>query len=773
MTALLERPDVDRRTRARPGRTRRRRTPDASATVRVAALVIAATLPFGRVFITDQWFVPLIAAALLPVGLSYLARLLGLRWWGAFGLQAGAWLWYAAVVLLPSTLWGGVVPTAETLRIGVRVVAIAVERVAVLPAPVYPEVPLLLLAVSGVWWVATSIDVLAIRLDSPGKAIICAATMWIVPLAIVPSGDPPWLLAAPLVLASAAVMLAQAGRDFTRWGPMVTPNARRGDPAVRPRQPAGAALAVSALVVGVTVAGLLPGFGDPPWYELRATATTTLTDNPIVQLRTNLVASDSGPVLRVRSSEPVYLRSTALDVYSEAEAWETSGIEPQPLDTGRVPGASVSNRRNEVRVEVVDVTDGVLVPAPPNPVRFEGPRGVTPRYDPRTATFTFGTDRLVSGQRYTVVASRPRWDPEVVAALDTPAPARLTALPEQVPPEVEQLARRIVDDAGATTPFTQALAIQNDLRSWEYSLSPPAGHSGLAMRTFLDQRVGYCEQFAGTMAVMLRTLGIPARVAVGFTPGTVDPDDPTLWTVSWANAHAWVEVKFGGQWLAFEPTPRADGNVLVPTVSDLAPSRTQLAPDATAPDGPQAPTGDDFSIFDEREALQNRQNTLEPGAGGGGVATGATQVSRRLTDPRTAVGVGLLLALALVVLVQLGRRSVAPTTPVDRVLATRERIGRLGYGLGVPAPAWETDREYLARLGRGSSHGDALASAVTTARFAPAVSTDVAERAEHAGAALGAELLDGHAAWRRMLIRVRGDAAAGWQRVRRALRRVG
>ena len=55
------------------------------------------------------------------------------------------------------------------------------------------------------------------------------------------------------------------------------------------------------MIIGVLLAGLLPGFGDPPWYELRARATTTLTDNPIVQLRTNLVATDSGPVMRVRS----------------------------------------------------------------------------------------------------------------------------------------------------------------------------------------------------------------------------------------------------------------------------------------------------------------------------------------------------------------------------------------------------------------------------------------------------------------------------------------
>jgi len=764
MSTLLERPVEERRVQARPGRVQRRRSSDVGATLRVAALVVAAILPFGRVFITSEWFMPLLLAALLPVGLSFVAQRVGLRWWTALVLQAVASVWYAALVLLPSTLWGGVVPTLESARLAARVAVIGAERIAVLPAPVYPEVPLLLLAVFGVWWVATSIDVLALRLDAPGKAIICATTLWIVPLAIVPGRDAPWVLAAPLLLAGAAVMLAQAERDFVRWGPLVTSTGTGRPRGTGERQSSGVVLAVCAVVVGVLLAGLLPGFGDPPWYELRAHSTTTLTDNPIVQLRTNLVATDSGAVMRVRSPEPVYLRSTALDTYSDAEVWETSGIEPRPLDDGFVPGGTFTNRRREVRVHVVDVTDGVLVPAPSGAVRFDAPRGITPRYDPRTSTFTFGDNRLQSGQRYTVVSSRPQLNPDVVASLDTPAPARLTELPGSMPPEVEQFARRIVDDAGATTPFTQALAIQNELRTWEYSLRPPPGHSGVAMRTFLEQRVGYCEQFAGTMAVMLRTLGIPARVAVGFTPGTVDPDDPTLWTVSWANAHAWVEVRFGGEWLAFEPTPRSDGNVLVPSVSDITPDSTAQVPDITTGNGDPA-ASDEFDIFDEREALQNRANQATPA--GGGIGGGAGQVTRRLTDPSLVTAVVLLLVAAVLVLIALGRRASTVTGPTERILAVRDRIGRLGHGLGVPAPAWETDREYLSRLAPDTEHARELVAAVTTARYAPAVDADVADRAERAGEALSAELLADRPRWQRTFIRLRGDVVAGWRRVRR------
>ena len=83
------------------------------------------------------------------------------------------------------------------------------------------------------------------------------------------------------------------------------------------------------------------------------------------------------------------------------------------------------------------------------------------------------------------------------------------------------------------------------------------GHSDQAIEQFvLELRRGYCEQFAGSFAAMARSLGIPARVAVGFTPGDADPADPTLYRVRGENAHAWPEVFLGEYgWVTFEPTP--------------------------------------------------------------------------------------------------------------------------------------------------------------------------------------------------------------------------
>jgi hypothetical protein len=83
---------------------------------------------------------------------------------------------------------------------------------------------------------------------------------------------------------------------------------------------------------------------------------------------------------------------------------------------------------------------------------------------------------------------------------------------------------------------------------------PPSGAHPL--RDFvLHTKRGYCQHFAGAMALMLRYLGIPARVAEGFVSGAYDPATHT-WTVTDHDAHAWVEVWFAGYgWLPFDPTP--------------------------------------------------------------------------------------------------------------------------------------------------------------------------------------------------------------------------
>ena len=167
-----------------------------------------------------------------------------------------------------------------------------------------------------------------------------------------------------------------------------------------------------------------------------------------------------------------------------------------------------------------------------------------------------------------------RHEARVAALLDSsPALARYAPL--------ERLAE---DVAGhAASPYAAAAALEAWFRAggrFTYTNRPERFASAPLVGFVSRSRAGYCQQFAGAMALMLRYLGVPARVAVGFSSGAYDPERG-VWTVTDHDAHAWVEAWFRGYgWLPFDPTPAA------------RPGRGQLsAPYAKAADGRSAVHG--------------------------------------------------------------------------------------------------------------------------------------------------------------------------------------
>ena len=135
------------------------------------------------------------------------------------------------------------------------------------------------------------------------------------------------------------------------------------------------------------------------------------------------------------------------------------------------------------------------------------------------------------------------------AADDPGARARILASPYA---DVYRLARRLA--RGRATSYDTVRAIERHLRrGYDYDERPPARENPLAA-FLLSDRVGYCQQFSGAMALMLRMNRIPARVATGFAPGLRQARG--RWRVRDLDAHSWVEVLFPGiGWVAFDPTP--------------------------------------------------------------------------------------------------------------------------------------------------------------------------------------------------------------------------
>ncbi len=707
--------------------------PGAGRLLLLLLLLTASAAPLREVFEGTEWLAPLAAAALAASVLAWAASRLPisapLRW----VIALSGWAGFSSALLAPATTVAWVVPTRETLEVGGDLLAALPADIAEGVAPVAASAPLLLLAVSAVWLLATALAEALLVRAAPLATLAIALVAFAVPLPLVDTSGL-WLVV-PFLAASGLVLAATGALDLGRWS------------GARPPRPRAAAVAVAAVMlagataVALTLADALPGFDEAPLYEVRGGGGSTVTTNPMVGLRPALTAEDTGPVLEVRSPRPVYLRTTALDVYDD-EQWTTERIRGAPVGGGIEPEITPGAAEElTVAVDVLDL-DGVLVPTPYPPIAVDGPRAEAFQHDPRSGTLTLDRgERLGPGDAYEVTAALPDPDPERLDGAEGFAPdSALTDLPPTVPDELGALAREITTAAGADTPLRHALAIQRELQSWTYSLDPPIGHSGEALLDFLEARIGYCEQFAATMALMLRTLDVPSRVAVGYTPGTLVDADEGVWQVSDANAHAWVEVLFPEVgWVAFEPTPRSDGNILVPSGGDLLAGDTEAGELAGATSEPAAPDDDVGALTPDDVAPEIEGDGHEPGAAGTDSAADLEE-----GGPGWAPLLLLLAAAALATALVWGaRRRRAPPDPRERIRRSRRAALRLGAGLGVRPQPSETDREALARIAAVAAPGaDAparrLALASGRARFAPEVDEDEAAAAERALAGLSA-----------------------------------
>lgn len=171
----------------------------------------------------------------------------------------------------------------------------------------------------------------------------------------------------------------------------------------------------------------------------------------------------------------------------------------------------------------------------------------------------YSLTQRTSAIRYSVVSDITRPDPKLIAAYPSQLPQEIARCCLQLPaedPRVAGLARGVT--AAAQTPYEKARALEGYLRTaygYSLELKGTPNHPDPLAAFLFDVRAGHCEYFASAMAVMLRQLGIPARLINGFRAGTYN----TLsghWTVRQYDAHSWVEAWFPPYgWVEFDPTP--------------------------------------------------------------------------------------------------------------------------------------------------------------------------------------------------------------------------
>ena len=216
-----------------------------------------------------------------------------------------------------------------------------------------------------------------------------------------------------------------------------------------------------------------------------------------------------------------------------------------------------------------------------------------------------------------------------------------------------KLARRL--RARSANPYEYMRAIERYLRR-DFGYTERPRPSAVPLAAFLlRDHAGYCQQFSGAMALLLRMGGVPARVAAGFSPGVLDAQRRE-YVVRDIDAHSWVEVYFPGiGWVTRDPTPA------------VSPARSQTADIAVA--------GGDAPVTIGGAADRAAGTNADPGRARGTSARGAKRGSPLATEA-IAAGALLLLALVLLLAVRRGRRGWTNDEDIAELRTALERSGR-------------------------------------------------------------------------------------------------
>ncbi|HVW31885.1 MAG TPA: DUF3488 and transglutaminase-like domain-containing protein [Acidimicrobiia bacterium] len=562
----------------------------------LTTLSVVATLGFARLFNDASWVLPVMLAAVgahlvgaltrrtpVPVALVVSAVALGLLLCG--------------VVAGHTTFYG--LPTEATLSALGRAWSAGLDsfRNAVAPTKVTPG--LLLLSVGGTWVCAAAADWLAFRADATLTAILPPFVLFVMGAAL---GKDGFQLPTTFVFVVAALLFVAANHAAglpRAWF------SGRGSPPGLTRLAMGAApVALVVAGAGLVLGPNLPGANAQPLVELRGTGgggdTSRITVSPLVDIKARLTSTPVTELFTVRSPVPAYWRLTALEEF-DGRIWSSKGTYRPAGDHLPSEAGDKALTYKVVQDYRIGPLDSFWLPAAYRPARVDLPGARV-----NAESLTLLTEKESAADLiYKVQSEIPRYTPADLQAAGGDPGADMQPyleLPEDFPADVRDLARE--KTANANGPYAAALALQDFLRNnYTYDETVQPGHSDDHLRYFLfSSKRGYCEQFAGAYAAMARAIGLPARVAVGFTPGAYDPAED-VFHVTTKEAHAWPEVHINGMgWVAFEPTPgrfepnptnytgtyNPEANPVLATTTTTTSAAEPAAPGVTQPKPEQA-----------------------------------------------------------------------------------------------------------------------------------------------------------------------------------------
>jgi hypothetical protein len=636
------------------------------------------------------------------------------------GSYVAALFLYLNLVFAHAQSWGWIIPTARSVRHLSRLASAGYAEH--IYAPPVPGVRgLELITAGGVGVIAILTDLIAVRLRSPAVAGLPLLVLFSVPVATnVKDVGLGLTVAFCLGITGYLALLTADGRERLRlWGRLVTvwqetpeDEDARG-PDTRVLAASGRRIGLAAVALAVIVPLALPSvkehglFGTNPAPGSSGGGIKVAAPQPLVLMRNQLLQHAAVPVLTYRTDakQPPqqYLQMYVLN-YDGKSAWTLQGRTPSisvqgqvlPAAPGLAPGTNVAATRTTITIGSHSARGAVSylpVPYAPEIVTGEGAGWQETR-----ATLMLYAFRGDAGAHYTVISKTAQpTQAQRQAAGKIPASIRRTYLsyPRPDRAQLAKIAARIT--AGAHTPFSRALALQNFFtQSGKFTYALRGRLPGTVLQFLTTDRRGFCQQFAFSMAVLARLVGIPSRVAVGYTAGL--PQHNGSWQVTTSDAHAWPELYFPHTgWLRFEPTPSGhggQGTATQPSFSgptaggggQTGPGQSfNVPPVVKATGGPKAPLGGVNKPIGENNGA----------AGGQGGAAGGS------------------FPVALVVLLVIAALLIAPG--LGRALTRRRRWLRASDDAGRAHAAWREltcDLVDLGLAGAASESPRALARRV-------------------------------------------------------------
>ncbi len=691
----------------------------------LAALLLATTtaLAFGRVFLGGAATLRLLATALVA---ACLAVVLERRSLLLSTVASGAGLAVAVGLLVfPSTTWYGL-PTADTLRAALDAAALVGEQARIQVAPAEPIAPLMLAAVVSLWAAVFSAHALAFRAGSPLLGLIP-------PVALVAFADTVLedtvrpLYGVAFLAAALLVVFADGLARVQGWGP-VWSSARRSVAVTAGR--GARRLALTALAAATVAPIVVPGFGSRAVIDLGTPAEDRVAIDPFVSVRSALSRREPIEVLRVTSPRPTYVRLVSLPVFDGAGWWPDRDVTGVPVSPGEpLPAAEATSDPTET--VGFDVRADLDMPWLPSlyPARSIDVPGASIRYEQEGGVaYLDGT--LQQGDSYSVEATFVLPTADELRASGSPhtsAADPYLQLPSGFPLQIHDLAVRWT--AGKDTVFDKAFAIQEHLRdpsAFRYDENTNSGGGTQTILSFLTvTRAGFCQQFATSMAAMLRSIGIPSRVVVGFTSGVRDQVSGQ-YSITTDRAHSWVEVRFPGWgWLPFEPTPGRSNPV----------TNGYTVPTGEPCEGPGCPeeqvtdrvTGQALDPRAAQQGLRDPRARSPRGALGRPTTTGPTEGVSPISARMALLLAGILTAIVLLLVPAARgiRRRLrlrgAAGEPRRLILATYEVFTERAAGLGLARGPGETVEEYRRKVMEtgylSDGHLDRLTRLTTAAAY--------------------------------------------------------